>query len=220
MPIVPTVNARAGNHGASSKGSDFKGESSADALLALSHTSVEHDLYTAMRREMEATQSREGVFTIRQLMTLTQLRSYSTVRRGLAGLIKKLSIEPVLPAADSGPADRDLYAIYGATEIFARRRASGLPPYPKEVQACSEAAAFGMAIERLVSRHDLSRREASVALCCVCGLSNAEIGERLFISLQTVKFHLRHIFVKFGVRRRTELVSCLLSQSSEPFHLP
>jgi DNA-binding CsgD family transcriptional regulator len=42
------------------------------------------------------------------------------------------------------------------------------------------------------------------------GLSNAEIGKRLQISEQTVKSHLRRVFDKFGVRRRTELVSRLL----------
>jgi hypothetical protein len=42
------------------------------------------------------------------------------------------------------------------------------------------------------------------------GLSNAEIGRRLQISEQTVKSHLRRVFDKFGVKRRTELVSRLL----------
>jgi DNA-binding CsgD family transcriptional regulator len=56
----------------------------------------------------------------------------------------------------------------------------------------------------------LSRREAQVALCCVEGLTNAEIGTRLSVTEQTVKFHLRNIFVKFKVKRRAELISRLL----------
>ncbi len=71
---------------------------------------------------------------------------------------------------------------------------------------------FNLAIENVVGRDDLSRREALVILCCVEGLSNGEIGERLNISEQTVKFHLRYIFDKFSVRRRTELVSNLLTK--------
>jgi DNA-binding CsgD family transcriptional regulator len=51
-----------------------------------------------------------------------------------------------------------------------------------------------------------------VALCCVEGMTNAEIGARLRVSEQTVKFHLRNIFSKLGVRRRAELVSRLLSE--------
>ena len=38
------------------------------------------------------------------------------------------------------------------------------------------------------------------------GLSNEEIGERLFLSLSTVKGHNQKIFDKLQVRRRTEAV--------------
>ena len=69
---------------------------------------------------------------------------------------------------------------------------------------------FERVIQRVVENKNLSRREAQVALCCVEGLTNAEIGLRLLVSEQTVKFHLRHIFIKFGVRRRAELISRLL----------
>ena len=62
----------------------------------------------------------------------------------------------------------------------------------------------------MASGYGLSRREAQVALCCAEGLTNAEIGRKLFITEQTVKFHMRHLFVKVGVRRRGELISRLL----------
>lgn len=39
------------------------------------------------------------------------------------------------------------------------------------------------------------------------GLTNRQIGERLFISRHTVDSHLRHVFQKVGVRSRTELAS-------------
>lgn len=87
-------------------------------------------------------------------------------------------------------------------------------PYPDEVCGYESNRAFGQIIQRVVERNDLSRREALVVLCCAEGLSNAEIGTRLKISEQTVKSHLRQIFDKFGVKRRTELVSRLLTQRS------
>jgi DNA-binding CsgD family transcriptional regulator len=65
-------------------------------------------------------------------------------------------------------------------------------------------------LQRVVEDKNLSRREAQVALCCAEGLTNAEIGARLLVTEQTVKFHLRNIFVKFGVKRRAELISRLL----------
>ena len=39
------------------------------------------------------------------------------------------------------------------------------------------------------------------------GLSNREISQRLFLSLNTVKGHNRNIFGKLGVNRRTEAVA-------------
>ncbi len=67
-------------------------------------------------------------------------------------------------------------------------------------------------IDQLVQRHNLSRRQAQVALKCAEGLSNAEIGAKLLIRQETVKFHLRNIFIKFGVKRRTELIVHLFQQ--------
>jgi len=39
------------------------------------------------------------------------------------------------------------------------------------------------------------------------GLSNHEIGERLYLALSTVKGHIRMIFGKLDVQRRTEAVA-------------
>jgi DNA-binding CsgD family transcriptional regulator len=181
------------------------------ALLALSHTAIEHRLYEVMHAETLAVNRNAGSFSIRRLLGLSGLRSYGSVLRGCAGLIKKRSIEGV--AQD--PSRRSfLYQVFSPDEIFARRRAVGMTPYPDEVRGYESNRAFGQIIQRVVERNDLSRREASVVLCCAEGLSNAEIGTRLQISEQTVKSHLRQIFDKFGVKRRTELVSRLLTQRS------
>jgi DNA-binding CsgD family transcriptional regulator len=37
------------------------------------------------------------------------------------------------------------------------------------------------------------------------GLSNREVGARLFVSQRTVEFHLRHVFAKLGISSRTGL---------------
>jgi LuxR family maltose regulon positive regulatory protein len=39
------------------------------------------------------------------------------------------------------------------------------------------------------------------------GLSNRDVGTRLFISLHTVKAHTRTIYAKLGVHNRTEAVA-------------
>jgi LuxR family maltose regulon positive regulatory protein len=52
----------------------------------------------------------------------------------------------------------------------------------------------------------LSDRELEVLRLIAQGLSNREIGERLFLSLNTVKGHNQKIFDKLQVQRRTEAV--------------
>jgi DNA-binding CsgD family transcriptional regulator len=181
------------------------------ALLALSHTPVEHRLYQVMLARTSAARTRVGAFTVRQLMLLSGIQSYSTVRRARTGLMNKLSIECHEVAVENGSQQAMVYLIFTPEEIFARRRAASLEPFPKELKAPSNGKSFALALERMLDQHDLSRREAQVALWCAQGLTNTEIGEKLFISEQTVKFHLRHIFIKCGVKRRTELISRLLS---------
>jgi LuxR family maltose regulon positive regulatory protein len=53
----------------------------------------------------------------------------------------------------------------------------------------------------------LTRRELEVLKLVAQGLSNEEIGERLFLSLSTVKGHNRNIYDKLQVQRRTEAVA-------------
>jgi ATP/maltotriose-dependent transcriptional regulator MalT len=53
----------------------------------------------------------------------------------------------------------------------------------------------------------LTPTEQQVVALAVEGLSNPEIGERLFMSRGTVKTHLAHVYAKLGVSNRTELAS-------------
>jgi len=50
----------------------------------------------------------------------------------------------------------------------------------------------------------LSERETVVLQAVSRGLSNREIGRQLWISEQTVKFHLRNVYRKIGISSRTE----------------
>ena len=184
------------------------------ALVALSHTVVEHQLYSAMLAEIATIGTRVASMNTRRLMSLTGINNYSTVRRGVMGLVNKLSVERQRVAGQNGGHQPlRVYLLFAPEEILDRRRAVGLRAYPKGLEN-EVTRALGRAVKRVVDVESLSRREAQVALCCAQGFTNAEIGRRLEVSEQTVKFHLRNIFVKFGVKRRAELVSRLYRDGS------
>jgi DNA-binding CsgD family transcriptional regulator len=65
------------------------------------------------------------------------------------------------------------------------------------------------------TRDDLTAQERQIAELARDGLSNPEIGARLFLSRRTVEWHLRKVFGKLGIHSRHELAGALTSSGSE-----
>lgn len=66
-------------------------------------------------------------------------------------------------------------------------------------------------IEEFYLKHEISPREADIIREICNGLSNQEIADKLFISLQTVKDHTSRVYSKTNVRNRMQLMTLVRS---------
>jgi DNA-binding CsgD family transcriptional regulator len=99
---------------------------------------------------------------------------------------------------------QEMFAGIGMT-AFTRRavqelRAAGVRPRSRPIQPETQ----------------LTAREAQVARMAGDGFTNSEIASRLFISSRTVQYHLSKVFVKLGIRSRTQLAQLLPSSDGTP----
>jgi DNA-binding CsgD family transcriptional regulator len=84
-------------------------------------------------------------------------------------------------------------------------------------QAANELRATGQRRPRGIARDPdvLTPQEHEIAMLAAKGLSNKQIGERLFLSHRTVAFHLHRTFPKLGITSRAGLRDALGSRTEE-----
>jgi DNA-binding CsgD family transcriptional regulator len=79
-------------------------------------------------------------------------------------------------------------------------------------RAARELRALGDSVRRRTARHSSARlttHERQIARLAQDGLSNVEIGARLFLSPRTVEWHLANVFAKLGIASRRDLSRAL-----------
>jgi DNA-binding NarL/FixJ family response regulator len=78
-------------------------------------------------------------------------------------------------------------------------------------QAWRELRASGESSRRrdLSLRDELTAQELQIAQLAAEGLSNREIGQKLFVSPRTVSTHLYRIYPKLGITARSQLAAAL-----------
>lgn len=78
---------------------------------------------------------------------------------------------------------------------------------PSSVSGAGERPSLGARKRSFAGWESLTPRELEVIRHAAAGLTNPEIGERMFISRSTVKAHLSNIYAKLGVKNRSKLAA-------------
>jgi DNA-binding CsgD family transcriptional regulator len=100
--------------------------------------------------------------------------------------------------------------LHTALELFER---SAAPAFVERSR--SELTATGLKAESAAEPQSLglTPQELTVARLAASGSTNAEIGATLFISVNTVDYHLRKVFQKLGISSRRQLADQLATAS-------
>jgi DNA-binding NarL/FixJ family response regulator len=122
---------------------------------------------------------------------------FEALRAGASGFaLKSRPLEELLSAIRTVAAGEALLAPSVTRRLiahFARQPQTQEPQEPREPKAPRGLA-------------ELTEREREVLSLVAHGLSNAELAQRLHVSLPTAKTHVSRILTKLGARDRTQLV--------------
>jgi NarL family two-component system response regulator LiaR len=155
------------------------------------------DMLMPVMNGVEATQAIRSQYPEVQVVVLTSFYDRDLVRRAMqAGavgyLVKGVSADELAQAIRAAHAGRSILA------------AEALQALVQDVESVPKPGV------------DLSQRELEVLALMAEGLSNAEIAQRLTISISTVKYHVRGILSKLRAGSRAEAVAVALQHDLIP----
>jgi DNA-binding NarL/FixJ family response regulator len=141
------------------------------------------DLRLPDQSGIDVINSIRGVYPGARIIMLTTFDGDIDIQRALAAGARAYMLKSMPPS--------DLVAVI-------RQVHAGMKRIPAEIAAN---------IAEHLGDEDLTPREIEVLQCIVNGNRNRDIAERLFISEETVKAHVKHIMAKLGASDRTEAVA-------------
>ena len=163
-----------------------------------------------------------------RLTMLTNASAALTAPAGQAGQLFAAAL--AVPGADRWPFDRarvqlahgeQLRRVRATTEARAHLSAAlttfeALGARPWALRAGNELRATGLAAARAEGQGAvmLTAQEHQVATLAAAGLTNKQIGERLYLSHRTVAAHLYQIFPRLGITSRAALRDALTDLAS------
>lgn len=121
-----------------------------------------------------------------------------------------------------------VYASPGDPDIARRAMAAGAAGFctrdtpPEQLLDIAAAVAAGRMVFPFLDvrglkrdpREDLTAREKTMLAALARGLTNTELAAELAISINTVKFHLRNLYDKLGLRNRAQAIAFYYSQGA------
>ena len=182
----------------------------AKAYIALGNAPAALAVLDSLRQQAEARQWQDERLTV-LILEAVALQVGGAQSEGLQVLHLALAMaEPggyVRSFIDEGPAMVQLLSAAAAQGIMPAYTAKLLAAAAaEERKGKAEPQLAGPSAEQQLVE-PLSPREVEILQLVAKGLSNREIGERLFLALDTVKGHNRRIFEKLQVQRRTEAIA-------------
>jgi len=184
-------------------------------LLARYASDRDDSLGKAMRLLVRLLQAAEEGRRIGSMIEILMLQALARKAKGdipsaLVSLKKALSLaEPggfIRIFVDEGSSLADLLVRMSTSHSD---RIPIMEAYINKICMRGEYSPDGVGTERLTQEliEPLNKRELEVLDLIDKGLSNQEIGERLFLALDTIKGYNRRIFEKLDVKRRTEALA-------------
>jgi DNA-binding CsgD family transcriptional regulator len=150
---------------------------------------------------MKILQEADGLSSTGENFCASLEQDHASLSSALADLLEKQETATKVELTINRPSGKLPYKL----------RVNALPAARQALAIIHDTNANHMAwYDRLQARFQLTPRECECTMLLTDGYSMAEIAERMGISMQTLRQHLKHAFNKTGTHKQHELVGIVL----------